>query len=250
MRFFFLHNPKAGGSALRSLLVEATPGAAVAPVFGNAPNDYAALGGDLSQFAGFDGYFGHYGFEVYQALGQDHTLVTNFRDPVRRVYSIYRYWRNSVQIEALTGLHPRDLAIVRSAHELSFSDFIRQDSEELRTYTQDFHTRQLHGSGWRLDSLDDMILDLVKRRISAMPWFYIAESPEVSMYLYRSTFPGLSAAITRENVSIGPDEGISEADVAHIARHNRFDYAIYAHAWHEQAARLATARRAQPIDAI
>lgn len=238
MRFFFLHNPKAGGTALRSVLAGAAHGASLAPTFGNAPNEHAALGGDFSAFGGFENYFGHYGFEVYEALGQDHVLVTNFRDPVRRVYSMYRYWRNNVPVEALAHLHPRDAAIVRSSHELSFSDFIRQDSEELRIYTQNFHARQLHRDGWRLDRLDEAALDLVKRRISAMAWFYIAESPEVSMYLFAKAFPGLRGTAGRENVSTGPDDGIADADAAYIAQHNALDYAIYVHAWQEQVARL------------
>lgn len=242
MRFFFLHNPKAGGTSLHTFLAEAAPGFSYAPVFGNAPNDYRRLGKDFSAFAGFDTYFGHYGFEVYAALGEGHALITNFRDPVRRVHSIYRYWRNNVDLAALTHLDQGDADVVRSAQQLSFSDFIRQDSDDLRAYTHNFHARQLYRDGWNPDPLDAAAVDLVKRRISAMPWFYIAESAEVSIYLFGRAF-GTAAeeAISRQNESRGTFDGIALADAAYLAERNCHDYAIYAHAWREQAQRLAAA---------
>lgn len=244
MQFFFLHNPKAGGSALRSFLANAGAETGIAPVFGNAPNEYAAMKDGLADFAGYGHYFGHYGFEVYRAIGRpDHALITNFRDPVRRIHSLYRYWRNNVDPAALGGLHPRDAAVVQSAQALPFADFIRQDSTELRVYTHNFHARQFHCDGWRMEVLDALALEGIKHRISAMPWFYIAESPEVSLHLFRKVFGiGADRSIARENLTTGPIEAISAADVDYITAHNRHDYAIYAHAWREQAERLATPR--------
>lgn len=238
MRFFLLHNPKAGGSSLRAFLARASPDARVAPVFGNAPHDYRALDGRFAAFAGFDSYAGHYGYEVYQALADGHALITNFRDPVGRIHSLYRYWRNSVEPAALTGLDARDAAIVRSASELSFADFIRQDCAEAAIYTSNFHTRQLYRDGWSLEGIDSLGLETVKRRISAMPWFYIAESPEVSLYLFGKVFGEPAGGMPRENVSAGPADALAAADVAYVIAHNRLDYAIYAHAWHEQVSRL------------
>lgn len=110
-RIFFLHNPKAGGSSLRSVLSALSPGGFPAPVFGNAPNDHRDGKANVSQFRGFDIYAGHYGYDVYRELADGHLLFTNFRDPVQRIHSMYRYWRNNVALESISALHPGDIEV-------------------------------------------------------------------------------------------------------------------------------------------
>src|SRR3546814_11621724 len=60
-RIFFLHNPKAGGSSLRSVFAALNNTGSIAPVFGNAPADYQSNREFVNNYRGYDLYAGHYG---------------------------------------------------------------------------------------------------------------------------------------------------------------------------------------------
>src|SRR3546814_14334187 len=81
----------------------------------------------------------------YTTLFRSHLLVTNFRDPIQLIYSMYRYWRNDVKIESLDYNNSRDIDVVMLAHKLDFSKFIRSNNEDLFLYISDFHFRQKIG---------------------------------------------------------------------------------------------------------
>jgi hypothetical protein len=239
-KFFFLHNPKAGGASIRVLLQSVSKGGAIAPQFMNAPEDYRSNRGLISTLRGYDLYFGHYGYEVFQVVNDGHTLVTNFRDPAQRVHSMYRYWRHNVLdilLDQLTGI---DAYVVRLAKEMSFSEFIRVNDEDLLCYISNFHFRQIYMTGWSHYPYTHSAELIVYRRINDMPWFFITETPEVSMSLFRLTFPGVSDIdMPIENVSLGNRDEISQKDVEHLISLNRFDYDIHAYAMRIQSERLA-----------
>jgi len=228
---FFLHNPKAGGSSLRSVFEELFPQEQVAPVFSNAPHDHRNNGSALRDQRGFAFYAGHYGYDAYRQLRDGHSLVTNFRDPVERIVSLYRYWRNNVRAEDLVDLDPRDAAIVMLAKELDFAAFIRCDDQDLRLYTSNFHFRQLYRSGWTNLSIGRWHMVVVKRRIARMKWFYVAELPHISSMLLRHCFGDLAASkIPTVNNSGGPSIKVCQPDADHIIRNNVADYEIFYHA--------------------
>lgn len=243
---FFLHNPKGGGSSLRELFSSRFEPGEIAPVFCNAPNEHRAQIGAIRQWRGFKFYAGHYGHDVYEQIGAGHRLITNFRDPVERIVSMYRYWRNNVRLEDVSDLLPGDAEFVKLAHNLAFSNFIRSDNPHLQLYLSNFHFRQLRKSGWEHadPGLSDLII--VKRRISRMPWFYVAETGQLSLSLLRRAFPDLvDAELPRENVSRGDRLSLDAADVDLLVQRNRYDYAIFGHALREQQRR---ALRAAEID--
>lgn len=238
-KIFFLHNPKAGGSSLRAMLSGLFEEGQRSPVFGNSPNEYRNCRAELRNFSGFDFYAGHWGYEVYEALQDSHGLVTNFRDPVKRIYSLYRYWKYNVRLSDISGLDERDFAAVRAAHDLSFSEFIRSDIQEISIYIENFHARQLYWDGWSAFELNEGSLNTLKDRIERMDWFYIAESPDSSMFLFKKAFPqAVHLAIGEENRSAGISEKIPDADIDHLIRLNFWDYEIYAHAWRVQVERI------------
>jgi hypothetical protein len=240
-RLFFLHNPKAGGTALRSFLGSLFTDDQVAPVFSNAPNDHRSNEAYVSGHAGYAFYAGHYGYEVFTCLNSDHSLVTNFRDPIERVLSLYRYWRNNVSATDLASAHPKDAALVLLSHRLGFSEFIRCPDPDLRLYISNFHFRQLLASPWSAPRTGFLDVIRVKRRITSMPWFYVAEMPSASAALLRIAMPELSSAeMPDENRSAGNRVRLSIADARHLARLNRLDYLIYQHALREQVRRLKT----------
>lgn len=214
----------------------------VAPVFSNAPNDHKTNATRISSYEGFDFYAGHYGYDVYRELSAGHLLFTNFRDPVQRIYSMYRYWRHNVSMEALSGAHPQDIEVVRLAQRLSFSQFIRAGNDDLKLYINNFHFRQIHRSGWELSEISSAAKCAVRRRIRKMPWFYIAEMTEASAFLLRFRFPEVGEmTIPRDNPSGGEVEPIQMEDAEHLIRMNLLDYEIYTYAVTLQTARLKMA---------
>lgn len=237
---FFLHNPKAGGSSLQKAFRALFSAEEIAPVFSNAPNDHRANKSSISRHRDYAFYAGHYGHDAFKELSTDHVLVTNFRDPVARIISIYRYWRNNVSAEDVAGAHPRDAAVVMYSHELDFASFIRCEDPDLLLYISNFHFRQLLDSPWESSTIRPWHRLKVKRRISGMPWFYVAEMPEVSTMLLSRSFPELRASeLPCDNISRGERIAITSADVEHLVSLNRLDYDIYHHALREQHGRFS-----------
>ena len=241
-KLFFLHNPKAGGSSLRSLLGDLAGSGKIAPVMDEGPNQYSERRYPGGAPKGFDVYFGHCGYEIYQNVRDGHAVVTNFRDPIQRIYSIYRYWRFNVSSDIVCGLHPADAEVVRLAKVLPFNRFIRSDNPDLDLYISNFHFRQIYKSGWMRTKDSLWAKWVVMRRIQKMPWFYIAETPQASATLLRNLFPkGPELRFPVENRSCGTAEPVSEADAKHIIGMNLLDYHIYGYALKLQATRLARA---------
>ena len=239
-KIFFLHNPKAGGASIRLLLHRASKGGTMAPLFMNAPEDYRSNRTALTNLRGYDLYFGHYGYEVFQVVNDGHALVTNFRDPVRRIYSLYRYWRHNVLDTVLHQLMDQDAFVVRLAKQKSFSEFIRVNDGNLLCYISNFHFRQIHRTGWLNYPCTKNAELMVRRRIRTMPWFYISETPEASMSLFRLAFPDVEDIdIPFQNASLGDQKAIDAKDVDHLISLNQLDYGIYGYAISVQSARLA-----------
>jgi hypothetical protein len=73
-----------------------------------------------------------------------------------------------------------------------------------------------------------------------MPWFYISETPEASMSLFRLAFPDVEDIdIPFQNASLGDQKAIDAKDVDHLISLNQLDYGIYGYAISVQSARLA-----------
>jgi hypothetical protein len=241
-KLFFLHNPKAGGSSLRALLTNLVGNAKIAPIMDDGPNLYRQSADPAEAPKGFDVYFGHCGYETYSNVRDGHSLVTNFRDPIQRIISMYRYWKFNVSLSAVGGLHIADAEVVRLAQVLTFHDFIRSDNPDVKLYIGDFHFRQLYQSGWVKCQTSRWAKWIVRRRIQMMPWFYIAETPQASASLLRNLFPNEpDLRIPNENQSRGTVEPVSEADAKHLIGMNLLDYHIYGFALKLQAARLVKA---------
>lgn len=245
-RIFFLHNPKAGGTSLRNMLLEVIGDGSVAPVFCNASNEHRLTRSSVARFAGYDYYAGHYGFDVYEELATDHRLVTNFRNPVTRIYSLYRYWKHNVSYDHLVTLQGPDAEVVRLAHRHTFSEFIRADENDLRLYIENFHFRQLLETGWDWPTLLEDHIALVKSRIRAMPWFYVTERPTQSHGLFVESFQVTSdLRMPWENKSNGQFDQVSVSDKEYILSLNQLDLAIYEYALDVQDERTSELAKAK-----
>lgn len=230
-KIFCLHNPKAGGSSLRQTLAHLYKDDEIAPVFFNAPMDYLTQKETVANYRGSQLYWGHYGYDTFETLSDGHLLITNFRDPITRIISLYNFWRNNVRLETITDLHPIDINCVKQAHDLSFSEFIRTSDVYTKLYFNNTHFRQLYNSPWLDDAGPWHAHLLVKERIRRLHWFYVAELPEMSMRFFQKMFP--EAAIDswpRANKSVATVAQISSEDREHLIDLNRLDYMIYSYA--------------------
>jgi Sulfotransferase family len=245
-KLFFLHNPKAGGSALRTLLASSYDAGQISPVFFNAPMNYRLNKKSLDSFRGYTFYAGHYGYHVYQVLGDGHELVTNFRDPIARILSLYNYWRNNVAPSDLENVNNDDARCVYEAKEKAFSEFIRSPNPNVRLYIENSHFRQLYNSSWEHDVGGIGALQLVQWRIFHLHWLYITELPDLSMLLFRRAFPELKRAkLETVNKSEQSLARVTEEDSEYLAKMNKFDLAIYAYAVRQLIARVKTQFRAK-----
>jgi hypothetical protein len=229
---FFLHNPKAGGTALFQALARHYDSRDIAPWVDQLPELYGPEATPPLP-EGFRFYAGHYGYDHYRSVCDGHLPVTNFRHPATRLKSLYSYFRLAVARDAASETLP-EFHAVRFARSVSFEDFVGSEDPRILTYTSDHHFRQLANSGWRLRV--ERSFDEVCAFIDAMPWFYVCEYPVLSIRWARAAMGAPDFAVTLANVS--PDQpaesrhtlGISEEAFSRILEINPHDLAIYGHA--------------------
>lgn len=224
-KLFFFHLPKAGGTSVGRALATRFAPSRIAPLIENDVQGHAANDGDYRDFRGFDFYSGHYGAEIFEAVDDGHLTVGNFRHPVARLDSLYRYFREVQVSQAELG--QRHYAAVRLAKAASFQEFVSSDDEVVRTYICDQHARQLTGSPWALASAVD--LEAAKARVDRLAWYYVCEEAAASIGWLQQVFglDAVPALNVTSRVSV-PDE---VADVAElITDRNRLDLALYEHA--------------------
>lgn len=229
-RLFFFHNPKAGGTSVVSALKDLFPNERRCPVIENDATDHAARGGCYGVFAGYDLYAGHYGLDVYQAVGEGMAAATNFRWPVDRVVSVYRYFRHVVEMTEAQARDPRWRA-VSLAKQLSLNDFVTCDDPAVVIHTYDHHFRQLTGSGWSPVYEGDQAS--AKALIDQMTWFYVCEHPYESLAWADMAFAGQLPGVRRLNVTGGESSGdtaLSPKAHRQLLSQNQNDIALYQYA--------------------
>lgn len=225
-KLFFYHMPKAGGSSIRSVLQQQFDSARIAPVFENNTREHAQNGGDYTRFRHYDYYAGHYGVDVFDTVADGHLPVSNFRAPVARVYSLYRYFRDvDVGADILQG---REYTAVRLAKQGSFAQFVFSDDEIVLTYISNQQTRQLSVSPWEWRTEPD--LAAAKARVDGLAWFHICEEPALSVRWLNAVL-GLHE-IPTENVSATPanDRDVNASTTRRILDLNRCDLELYDYA--------------------
>jgi hypothetical protein len=111
-----------------------------------------------------------------QKVRGDHALISNFRHPVARIFSLYEYFRLIVpETPAVMG-EPAYHA-VRLAKRSSLAEFVASDDPRITTYTADHHFRQLTKCGWTLEAPSSAVETLVEQ----LDWLYVCEYPDISM---------------------------------------------------------------------
>ena len=168
------------------------------PLIENSERDHQRRAGDYNAYRGFRYYGGHYGYDVFSHVADTHMPVTNFREPVGRLYSLYRYFRFGVKIPndpaSLDNLYP-----VEFAQRYDFLSFVSTEDPRIEVYTRNHHVRQLSGSAWSPGSLADLPRAL--RLLDRMPWFYVCAYPVSSQQWADAVFGENTQRILRENIT-------------------------------------------------
>lgn len=217
--------PKSGGTSVSSALRDAFEVSRIAPIIENDIAGHQANSGQYHSFCGYDFYSGHYGIDIYNAVADGHISLSNFRHPIARIYSLYRYFR-SIEVN-MHDLSQRKYAAVRRAKEACFADFIATDDEVISIYISDQQARQLTGSPWALQKEID--IGAAKAKIDQLAWFYVCEQSEASMTWLKEVL--LIDSISVLNVSSQPyiPEELRECEEIILSR-NKFDLLLYEYA--------------------
>jgi hypothetical protein len=228
-QIFFFHLPKAGGTALKSAMQRCFSDASFCPVFANDIVAHRKLAGDYSSYRGYDVYFGHYGRDVFNDVGQNHRCVTNFRHPIARLVSLYNYFRHMVPIQ---DGQAEDIAFraVNFARRQSFADFIASTDPVVEAFVCNTHYRQLSNNMWSFEDVSSVAE--VCRFIDAMPCYYVCEFPALSRIWMRRALGIRGVAV--DNVTQGDGlvnpETLDGSVLDLLCERNTLDLALYRHA--------------------
>lgn len=227
---FFFHNPKAGGTSVVDTLGGLFPSKRCCPRIENDATEHAERAGQYGAFRGYDFYAGHYGFDIYDAVGDGMPTATNFRWPIDRIVSVYRYFRHVVELSDEQARDPRFRAVCM-AKTLCLDDFVTCDDPIVVLHTHDHHFRQLTGSGW--SPVYEQDVSAARRLIDRMAWFYVCEHPYESLAWADEVFAGQVSALQRLNVTGASDPaeaGLSAKAFRQLTAQNEKDIGLYQYA--------------------
>jgi Sulfotransferase family len=232
-KIFFFHNPKAGGSSLRRVFETHFPAERRCPIIENDKVGHERLRGEYAHFRGYDYYAGHYGRDIFEAVNDGHRCVTNFRDPIKRLISLYNFFKFNVKLSEEELGTERFLAVA-FAKSVSFEEFVSSKDPNVDLYVRNAHFRQLANSCWVLDATKEF--DGVCRFVDEMRWYYVCEYPAMSFAWLGRAFEWDLPQIPRENVTRAEsDKPANPATVDDriqklILAKNDLDFALYRYA--------------------
>ena len=232
-KLFLLHNPKAGGTALRRIVESHFAAEKRCPLIENNKVEHDGLSGDYVRFRGYDLYAGHYGRDIFSAVDDGHVCMTNFRHPVARLISLYNYFRYTVELSE-AELQTDNFYAVRFAKSVSFETFVSTDDPRVDVYVRNCHFRQLSNSCWSLEITRQF--EDVARFVDAMPCYYVCEYPDLSVRWMRRGLNWNLDRLPKENVT-GEHGGqaisfftLDDHTYSALCRKNDLDFAIYRYA--------------------
>jgi hypothetical protein len=222
---FFFHTPKAAGTAIGRMLSARFAAAERCPLIENTERDHQRRAGDYSAYRGYRYFGGHYGFDIFSQVAEDHLPVTNFREPLERLYSLYRYFRFVVKVPD-DAISQDDLYPVVFAQRYDFQSFVATDDPRIEVHTRNHQVRQLSGSAWSPGSPAN--LPQAMRLLDRMPWYYLCAYPAVSQLWAQAVFGENAGPIARDNITKGGRApGTRVVERRAIAEKNALDAELY-----------------------
>jgi hypothetical protein len=163
-QIFFFHNPKAGGYSLRRVFESHFRSDKQCPIIENDTVGHERMTGEYAHFRGYDYYAGHYGRDIFEAVNDRHQCITDFRNPLARVVSLYNYFRFKVKLSE-EELRTERFCAVAFAKSVSFAEFVSSSDPNVEVYVRNSHFRQLANSCWALETTNE--LDDIYRFVDA-----------------------------------------------------------------------------------
>lgn len=227
-KIFFFHNPKAGGTSVSEWLLANYNAGETAPNIVNDHLKHCELDGNYDAYCGYSFYAGHYGRDIYDCVNDGHFPITNFRHPIQRLISLYNFFRFVVPSTEEIMTHPRYVG-VQAAKRLCISAFLLCDEPDVAIYTRNFHVRQLTRSGFD----EEADLSSAMGFVQTMPWYYLAEEPDRSLYWAQSWLCKPLTEIPRSNKTPEHNDriyDISDSLKSDLLKINELDYELYMYA--------------------
>jgi hypothetical protein len=169
----------------------------------------------------------------FHAVNDGHRCVTNFRNPLARLVSLYNFFRFNVKLSE-EQLGTERICAVAFAKSVSFAEFVSSNDPNVEVYVRNAHFRQLANSCWALETTKEF--GDVCRFVDAMPWYYVCEYPQMSIAWLRRAFHWKLGQLPRENVTQAQSD--QAADLVNlddrirkvILAKNDLDFALYRYA--------------------
>jgi Sulfotransferase family len=202
----FMHLPKTGGISVRGVITSHLPSLRIAPspklgIWELTPDHIGR----------YDLYSGHFEYRFFDKIGNQVLKLTMLRHPLRRMVSLYDYWRGFTDgaISAITEEIPDNGPLFASS--VDFYEFIRNPTPFVRTHVENGLTRQLLGKSYNASPSNySAMVHEAKRRLCTFDWIGITERFDASIQeLAKRVGFTLSFDIPRINSSyIVPPDGL------------------------------------------
>lgn len=136
-KLLYLHIPKTGGVAFRSIIENSVCSEKILHI--TSPADLPTKAGQKK----FDFIHGHLNIRKTKNI-TDHKLITSLRNPIDRCISAYSFWRSLNPNDA--AIDPNGLMKIRKAQELSLDEFISTREPLIISELSNLQTRLLSGA--------------------------------------------------------------------------------------------------------
>ena len=220
-RYIFNHVPKTGGLSLLAICRHNLDSGQISPHL----TDTELRLGPVAQVEPYTLIAGHFSLAAHAKVSAGRYSVTLLREPIRKIYSTYTFWRQSPEVSSLTS----------KAKELSFADFVRYFEYHpqviLNPYTY-------HFAGFGTEILDNgatgpTLLAAAKHNLSAFDFIGICEEYEQSARLLCEELGWqLPEPIPHVNRTGSEEEldGIDRQTLEILHDRNQLDCQLYAYA--------------------
>jgi hypothetical protein len=179
---------------------------------------------------------GHNTYDDIAAMPIDPVYITMLRDPIKRVVSLYYFWRS----HRSEYVEKHDLRGPRLAKKLSFAEFIESDEPQAQFNVNNGQARQfMNGLRGPVGLSEQKFLDKAQRRLAECAFVGITEqfdqSVELLCYILGWTVPGKMQRLNTSRINEQDDpryepvdrEPISKELMCRLAERNRVDSELY-----------------------
>lgn len=230
---FFLHLPRTGGTSLMQYLDRQFEASEICPA--HKIFEFEGLY-EQNRLSGYAFYRGHFGINLPRLIDIDGKTVTFLREPIARLFSIWRHLRSRpVPFEGRSGkLIDYTRAVAGAAHRLQFEEFcyfMMADEGGVLFFNQ-MTVLLGHGAGSYLPpqpSLEEM-LDRAKSAVDSMAFVGFTETFAQSVGRLQLTLGSPLGEVPHVNAAPASSLPLDKTFLDWLQQLVRFDSELYEHA--------------------